>query len=330
VGEHLLCKQGVAGSNPAVSTSPCVASVCDGSPPPESGEKANAHPLADAAEAFLLTKRIAECTAATLQIYGWWLRRLQAEVPTVAPLAMRTFFVGLQHRSASHQHQAYRTLKTFFRWCVETRTLDETPLRGFTMRTLKTLPDLPTEDELRAVLAACPETLEGVRNRAILLVLADSGLRAGEVLRLLVEDWRPSDPGLFVRAGKGRKDRVAFIGSTTTRALKTWLARHPAPQAEVFVFVDRRGLALKRRYLVRILDRLSHKAGLPAGHQLHPHALRHFAATSWLRGGAGLDEVRPLLGHESLSTTLRYSSLVGADLQRAHRQAGAIDRLRVE
>jgi len=122
---------------------------------------------------------------------------------------MRTFFVGLQHRSASHQHQAYRTLKTFFRWCVETGALTETPLRGFTMRTPKTLPDVPTEDELRAVLAACPETLEGVRNRAILLVLADSGLRAGEVLRLLVEDWRPSDRWLFVRAGKGRKDRVA-------------------------------------------------------------------------------------------------------------------------
>ncbi len=208
MGEHLLCKQGVAGSNPAVSTSPCVASVCDGSPPPESGEKANAHPLADAAEAFLLTKRIAGCTDATLQIYGWWLRPLQAEVSTVTPLAMRTFFVGLQHRSASHQHQAYRTLKTFFRWCVETCTLTETPLRGFTMRTPKTLPDVPTEDELRAVLAACPETLEGVPNRAILLVLADSGLRAGEVLRLLVEDWRPSDRGLFVRAGELKEHMV--------------------------------------------------------------------------------------------------------------------------
>jgi hypothetical protein len=104
--EQLPSKQGVAGSNPAVSTSSCVASVCDGSPPPESGKKANAHPLADAAEAFLLTKRIAGCTDATLQIYGWWLRRLQTEVPTVTQLAMRTFFVGLQHRSASYQHQA--------------------------------------------------------------------------------------------------------------------------------------------------------------------------------------------------------------------------------
>ncbi|HLW49248.1 MAG TPA: tyrosine-type recombinase/integrase [bacterium] len=284
----------------------------------------------DAAEAFLLTKRVGGCTAATMRIYGWWLGRLQADTSEVTPLSLRTFFVGLQHRSASHQHQAYRTLKTFFRWCVETGALADTPLRGFTMRTPKTLPDVPTEDELRAVLTVCSETLEGVRNRTLLLVLADSGLRANEVLRLLVEDWRRADRGLFVRAGKGRKDRVAFIGPTTTRALKAWLARHPAPASDAFLFCDREGRPLKDRHLVQILHRLSAKAGLPANRRLHPHALRHFAATSWLRGGAGLDEVRRLLGHESLATTLRYSSLVGADLRRAHRRAGAIERLHMD
>jgi site-specific recombinase XerD len=265
-----------------------------------------------------------------VETYRWWLDRLLTPAPNVTPLTVRQFFVSQQHLSASRQHQAYRTLKTFFRWCVEVGTLTETPLRGFTMRTPKTLPDVPTEDELRAVLAACPETLEGIRNRALVLVLADSGLRAGEVLHLLVEDWRASDRGLFVRAGKGRKDRVSFIGPTTTRALKAWLARHPVPSPETFLFVDRQGRPVKSRHLVTILHRLSAKAGLPAHRRLHPHALRHFAATSWLRGGAGLDEVRRLLGHESLNTTLRYSSLVGADLQRAHRTAGAIERLKLD
>lgn len=123
---------------------------------------------------------------------------------------------------------------------------------------------------------------------------------------------------------------MAFIGPTTTRALKAWLARHPAPSPEAFLFVDRRGRPLKPRHLVQILHRLSAKAGLPVHRRLHHHALRHFAATGWLRSGAGLDEVRRLLGHESLTTTLRYSSLVGADLQRAHRKAGAIERLRLD
>jgi len=326
-GEHLLCTQGVRGSNPLVSTSPTITRVSAIGPLSEPAEKADAHPLTAAVEAFLLTKRVGGCTAATLEVYAWWLRRLLAEVPEATPLAIRRFFAGLQHCSTSTQYQAYRALKTFFRWNVEAGVLDDSPLRGFTMRMPKILPDVPTDDELRAVLAACPATLEGVRNRVLLLVLADAGLRAAEVPRLLVEDWRPTDRGLFVRAGKGRKDRVVFIGPTTTRALKTWLARHPHPAPEAFLFVDRRGRPVKYRHLVQILHRLSAKAGLPASRRLHPHALRHFAATSWLRGGAGPDEVRRLLGHESLNTTLRYSSLVGADLQRAHRKAGAIDRL---
>jgi site-specific recombinase XerD len=87
---------------------------------------------------------------------------------------------------------------------------------------------------------------------------------------------------------------------------------------------------VKYRHLVTTLHRLSAKADLARHHRLHPHALRHFAATSWLRGGAGLDEVRRLLGHESLNMTLRYSNLVGADLQRAHKRAGAIERLGVD
>jgi site-specific recombinase XerD len=280
----------------------------------------------------LLTKRVAGCTKATLRCYSFWLGRLLAEAPIPTPLAVLSFFSHLQQRglSPSRQHQAYRTLRAFFRWGIETEVIAEDPLRGFRMRTPKTLPDVPTEDEFRAVLAACSETLEGMRNRVLLLVLADAGLRASELLYLLVEDWRPNDRSLFVRGGKGRKDRVAFIGPTTTRALRVWLARHPNGSPEAFMFADRKARPLKYRHLVQILHRLSAKAGLPPHRRLHPHALRHFAATSWLRGGAGLDEVRRLLGHETLNTTLRYSSLVGADLQRAHRRAGAIDRLRLD
>ena len=327
MGEHLLCKQGVGGSNPLVSTSPYLSRPGADLPHRLSTEKAAAHPLQAAVASFLLTKRVSDCAGSTLCIYERWIGQCLAAAPAAAPLEVHRFFVGLQALSDSSRHQAYRSLKTFFRWCVETGVLAETPLRGFTMRTPRTLPDAPTDDELRALLRACPATLEGVRNHTLILVLADSGLRASELLHLVIEDWRPLDRGLFVRAGKGRKDRVAFVGPTTARMLKRWLAHHPAPAPEAFVFVDRRGRPLHRRHLVQIFHRLSRKAGLPTHRRLHPHALRHYAATSWLRGGAGLDEVRRLLGHESLDTTLRYSRLVGADLARAHRLAGGIERL---
>jgi integrase len=155
--------------------------------------------LHEAVEAFLLTKQVAGCTLATTSTYRWWLKHFTAAVGDVTPITVRQFFAGLQHRSASHQHQAFRTLRTFFRWCIETGALADNPLRGFTMRTPKTLPTVPTDDELRAILTTCPSTLEGTRNRPLILVLADSALRASEVLHLLVEDWRPANPSLFVR-----------------------------------------------------------------------------------------------------------------------------------
>jgi site-specific recombinase XerD len=71
-------------------------------------------------------------------------------------------------------------------------------------------------------------------------------------------------------------------------------------------------------------------AQVPEGGVNASGGLRHFAATSWLRGGAGLEEVRKLPGHECLNTTLRDGSHVGADLQRAHKKAGAIEPLRLD
>jgi len=329
VTEQGTPKPQVGGSIPSGPASPYLASPSEKSGPPLSTEKAPAHPLRDAAEAFLLTKQLAGCTADTLRTYRWWLERYLETGPEVGALAARTFFARLQARklSPSRQHQAYRTLRAFFRWCVETEQLRDTPLRGFIMRTPKTLPRVPADEDLRALIRACAGHLEGVRNRALLLVLADAGLRASETLHLLTEDWRPADRALVVRAGKGRKDRIAFVGPTTMRALRRWLGLHPRPAPEAFLFCDRGGRPIKYRHLVMILHRLSRKAGLHEAQRVSPHGLRHFAATSWLRGGAGLDEVRRLLGHESLDTTLRYSRLVGADLARAHRAAGGIERL---
>src|SRR3990170_385970 len=292
--------------------------------------------LGQLAEAFLLTKQVSGCTAGTLLTYRWWLHRLVHfvgdSIASVDPISIQRFFSTQQSRglSTSSLHQAYRTVKTFLRWGAAIGALPPNLMAGFTMRTPKTLPQVPTEDEIRAVLKQCPQTLAGRRNRCLVLVMADAGLRAGEVLRLLIEHWNPSQRSLFVRGGKGRKDRVVFISPTTVRAIRDYLGGRQLATSEDFLFVDSRSRPLKQRHLVQILHRLSQRAGLPPNRRLHPHSLRHFAATSWLRNGVGLDEVRRLLGHESLNTTLRYSSLVSADLQQAHRRAGAIERMRLD
>ena len=179
-------KPQVGGSIPSGPANPVVTRVSAISSSPLSTEKAPAHPLAGAVDAFLLTKHLAGCTAETLRTYRWWLERLLEAGPEAGVLAVRTFFACLQDRglSASRQHQAYRTLRAFFRWCVEMEVLQDTPLRDFTMRTPKMLPRVPADDDLRALIKACANHLEGLRNRALLLVLADAGLRASEALHL--------------------------------------------------------------------------------------------------------------------------------------------------
>ncbi|MDR7415060.1 MAG: tyrosine-type recombinase/integrase [Armatimonadota bacterium] len=280
-------------------------------------------------EAFLLTKRLSGCTEATLVTYRWWLERLCAFLGPEEPSPARVveFFSTLEGKSSSHRHQAYRTLRTFFRWAVSIGEIVQDPLAGFRLRTPKTLPRVPTDDELRQVLRCCPDTFEGLRNRTIILVLADSGLRAQELLRLLVQDWNPAERSLFVRAGKGQKDRVVFVGPTTARSLRAWLATHPRPAPEEHLFCDRRGRPIKARHLVQILHRLSQRAGLPRERWLHPHALRHYCATGLLRHGADLEAVRRLLGHSTLNMVLRYAHLVGRDVQQAHRRAAHLERL---
>jgi site-specific recombinase XerD len=289
--------------------------------------------LGELAEAFLLSKRVSGCTEATLYGYRFWLGRFQQEVgEAVDAVSVRRFFTQLHDRGLAQAslHKAYRVVKTFLRWCVDTGSISQDPMRGFTIRVPKALPQVPTEEEVRAVLQRCSTVgFIGKRNRALILVLADAGLRASEVLHLLVEDWNPAERSLLIRSGKGRKDRVCFLSPTTVRAIREYLSARLQVGREDFLFVNAQNQPLKKRHLLQTFHRLSKRAGLPPHRRIHPHALRHFAATSWLRNGVGLDEVRRLLGHESLATTLRYSSLVSSDLQAAHKRAGAIERMRL-
>lgn len=292
-------------------------------------------PLEDAIKGFLLSRRGSNCSAATLRIYETNLGRFARIVGPATPLA-EVSTVRIQHHLvrlretmrpiSADQHD--RNLRTFFKWTVAAGLLANDPMVGIPKpRIPLPLPDVPTEDELRAILASCTTTFEGLRNRAMVLVMADAGLRAGEVVRIRVRDWNPDELSIIVRSGKERKDRITFVSTTTAEAIRFHQIMRPGAGDSDPLFADAQGRTLQLRHLVQILHRLSARAGLPLERRLHPHILRHFAATSWLRNGIGLDHVRRLLGHASVAMTLRYSSLVAADLQRAHREAAAIERV---
>ena len=223
-------------------------------------------------------------------------------------------------------HQHFRCLRTFFRWCMDASLREDTPMRGITMRSPRTFPRVPEDCDVQQLLAACDGTFEGRRNRALVALLSDSGLRISEALRLLIEDVRFAERTLTVRSGKGQKDGVGFFGAETTQALRAWLAIRRDAHPEDYLFTDQRDRPLTRNYGSHLLHRLSVRAGLTR--KVGPHALRHYAATSILKQTGDLELVRQVLRHESLSMALRYAQMTKLEVSRKFRRASPLDNLR--
>jgi site-specific recombinase XerD len=151
-----------------------------------SSEKADAHPAASWADiqaSFLLSKQVANCSAQTLKVYRDNLGRFQREAAIttmgdVNPLAIQRHLTRLRDAMKPFSvHQHLRVLKTFCRWAAETGTLAQDPMRGISMKVPRTLPRVPTDETVRKLLGACGESFEGRRNKALVGLLADSGLR---------------------------------------------------------------------------------------------------------------------------------------------------------
>jgi integrase/recombinase XerD len=143
------------------------------------------------------------------------------------------------------------------------------------------------------------------RDRILLLAGLYCGLRVSELCRLDVADLDFGRRILFVRQGKGKKDRMVPIPRKLLGPLRAWVnARNSGP-----VFPSSHGGCLTPRAVQLLVKRLAAAAGLPQAAQLRyatPHKLRHAYATRLLESGATIYEVRDLLGHSSIATTETY------------------------
>ncbi len=283
-----------------------------------------------AIDAFLLSRRVSNCSACSLDIYGRNLRRFAAavggELAACTPLLAQRYLTDLrEHMKAISVHQHFRTLRSFWRWCTETGLILEDPLHGMTMQLPRTSPWVPEDHDVRRLLVACGTAREGVRNRALVALLADSGLRVSEAARLRIDEVNFKAGTVRVRSGKGGRDRVGFFGATAAEHLRTWLAQRPHAAPEDPVFCTRDGRRLSRYHVLHVMHRLSVRAGLPR--KVGPHALRHYAATSLLKRTGDLELVRRVLGHSTLTMALRYAQLTAPDIAAKFARASPVDAL---
>ncbi len=216
-------------------------------------------------------------------------------------------------------------LRSFFRYCNREGICETNPAKPLrTPRAGRKLPHFLTTDQVGALLIAPPANLPaGLRDRAILETMYSAGLRVSELVGLSVSDWDRS-AGILRVMGKGRKERLAPVGSYATKALDHWMTvREPDPKApekqRAAIFLNRFGRRLTTRSIGRMLETHIQTAGLTQ--QTTPHTLRHSFATHLLDGGADLRSVQELLGHKSLTTTQIYTHVSTRRLRETYEKA---------
>lgn len=216
-------------------------------------------------------------------------------------------------------------LRSFFRYCNREGICETNPAKPLrTPRAGRKLPHFLTTDQIGTLLTTPPANSDaGIRDRAILETMYSAGLRVSELVSLSMSDWdRPA--GILRVLGKGRKERLAPVGSFATKALDQWMTvRHPDPKApekqRSAIFLNRFGRRLTTRSIGRMLEGHILSAGLST--QTTPHTLRHSFATHLLDGGADLRSVQELLGHKSLTTTQIYTHVSTRRLRETYEKA---------
>jgi len=207
------------------------------------------------------------------------------------------------------------SLRTFFNYLLREGMVKNNPAEMIQApRIEKYIPAFLSVDEMLALLKADGGTgAMAFRDRAIIELFYSSGIRLSELVGLNIGDI-DFIQGLIKVRGKGRKERVVPVGDPALKVLREYLENRKEVSETLSyggskdpVFVGKSGTRLSARTVARILDKMVLMSGLKR--KISPHVLRHTFATHMMEAGADLRAIQELLGHESLSTTQKYTSV---------------------
>lgn len=250
----------------------------------------------------------------------WWTAPVLRNF--LATLATRPRYPGHPTRSTGLLSTAtlsgyHRTLRRFFSWlCAEGHLSSNPTLAIKPPRLPRRVPRGIAADDLRRLLAAA-----SLRDRALLLLLADTAARASEICNLHLADV-DLVKGLAIVHGKGGQDRFVFLSPPTVQALGAWRAVLSGD----WLFPGQRG-PLKPSGLAQVLKRLKKRSGVTG--RCNAHSFRHGFARDYLLDGGDLASLCDLLGHSDIAVTKMYSAFTLAELQRCHQRHSPVARLGV-
>jgi integrase/recombinase XerD len=262
-----------------------------------------------------------------LQKFDEFARKRKLTLESVGRDDLVDFLAGLYRLKLESRTVARQlvTLRNFFRFAQIQELIPEDP--SINLESPKIRRHLPGYLRLEEVekLLEQPDakTPMGLRDRAMLEVLYSTGLRVSELTSLGVNDL-DTKVGCVRCIGKGDKERIVPVGKKALGMVDKYL-REGRPQllrnakagSGPALFINRRGAALSRVGVWKILSAYGRRAGLRVA--LTPHMLRHSFATHLLERGADLRSVQLMLGHADISTTQIYTHVVEERLKQIYK-----------
>lgn len=296
--------------------------------------------MTECLEAFLRAKRAQNLRSVSVNNYSSVLGRFVAfadlgDAGDLTPALIEGYLTALlaAGRRGSGVAQTRNLIISWLSWLYGQGYIDQAdwPRAVPTLRYDLPEPTYLSAEQARALIEAA-ETLGETplvrrRDPTMISLMLDTALRKGELMRLKRSDISLVDRTVTVSAEcKGRRARVVDFGSSTLRLLRAYLRACEAKFGDrsLWLWLTRSGKQLGYNAAYRLVVRAGRRAGIP---NLHPHALRHTAATLLLRNDCKLEAVRIILGHSSIAQTMRYVHLCREDVREEWRKASPVDRL---
>ena len=268
---------------------------------------------------YLLRCEVEGKSPRTIRAYSDTLRRFLAvltessapdQASDIEASHLYTYLGRFTHLSADTRHRYFREVRCFFNWLVDAGYIERTPFRG--MRNVR-LPQKIVQPfsapEVNALLEACDGQI-ALRDRALILVLLDTGARCSEVVQLDLDDLDLGARRLRILHAKGNKQRVVSFAGRCEESLRAYLELRGEEPGPLFLASNGHGKLLSGQDihtsgLRQMLARLKRKTGIP---RVHAHRFRHTFATWAIQHDARELDVQYLLGHSSPDMVRRYSS----------------------
>lgn len=274
----------------------------------------------DLIQLFIAAKRVEGCASKTVKYYETTIKnavaKIDKEIVLISTDDLRIYLDNYQENNKISKvtiDNIRRILSSFFSWLEDEDYIIKSPVRRIhKVKTCKTVKETYSDEALEMMRDEC----DGIRDLAIIDLLASTGMRVGELVNLNKDDIDFQSRECVV-LGKGNKQRKVYFDARTKLHLQKYLDTREDDNAALFVSLQK---PFNRLLISGVEIRLRELGNRLKINKVHPHKFRRTLATVAIDKGMPIEQVQQLLGHQSVDTTLQYAMVNQNNVKESHRK----------